>query len=220
MKVSVFPKELSAKIRKSGVIAVLVIDNADDAVPLAEALLAGGIVSMELTLRTPAAVAALKKIVQSTPEMSPGIGTILSPEQVGEVKAAGAAFGLAPGVNPQVVQAATSAGFPFVPGVATPTEIEMALGFGCRLLKFFPAENCGGLKYLESIAAPYAHLGCEYIPLGGLNQENMAEYLKNSAVSAVGGSWIAKREEIAQHKWQAITDKARKAVDAIKNIRG
>ncbi len=215
MRPDSFPQPLAAKIREAGILAVLVIDNADDAVPLAEALLAGGIRVMELTLRTPAAMAALEKILTQVPEMCAGIGTILEDEQVHAVQTAGASFGLAPGTNPAVLQAALTAGFPFIPGVATPSDIETALGFGCRLLKFFPAETGGGLKHLESMSAPYAHLDLRFIPLGGLDQENFAAYIRHPSIAAVGGSWIARRADIAQHHWQVITDRARRAVDTI-----
>ncbi|OGV59003.1 MAG: keto-deoxy-phosphogluconate aldolase [Lentisphaerae bacterium GWF2_52_8] len=220
MKNSIFPEELSEKLGKSGIVAVLVIDKPEDATPLAEALLSGGISMMELTLRTPAAIKALKMIVKNVPEMTPGIGTIISPEQVDEVKEAGAAFGLAPGSNAEVIRKTVEAGFPFIPGIATPSDIETALSFGCRILKFFPAETGGGLKHLESMSAPYAHLDIKYIPLGGLKEDNFPSYLKNPSVIAVGGSWLAKREEIAAHKWREITEKARKAVEIIKTMKG
>lgn len=220
MKPASFPEPLAAKIRENGILAVLVIDDAETAVPLAEALLAGGIRTMELTLRTPAAMAALARIVKHVPEMCAGIGTILEDWQVREAQAAGAAFGLAPGTSPGVLQAAAAAGFPFIPGVATPSDIEAALGFGCRLLKFFPAASGGGLAHLESMSAPYAHLGLRFIPLGGVDQDTFPVYLKHATVAAVGGSWIARRDEIAQRRWGLITDRASRAVELIQNIRG
>jgi 2-dehydro-3-deoxyphosphogluconate aldolase/(4S)-4-hydroxy-2-oxoglutarate aldolase len=155
------------KLQKSAIIAVLILDRVEDGVPLAEALLAGGVDAMELTLRTPAAIGALKEITAKVPEMLAGIGTILTTDQVKEVADAGAAFGVAPGMNPRIVEAALAAGLPFAPGICTPSDIERALEFERKFLKFFPAEPSGGLKYLESIAAPYAHLGVKYIPLGG-----------------------------------------------------
>ena len=136
----VFSAELRKKIREFGVIAVLVVDRAEDAVVLARTLVEGGVRAMELTLRTPAAVQALRAIRAEVPEMLAGIGTILTPDQVREVRDAGAAFGVSPGCNPRVVRAAMDAGLSFAPGVATPSDIEIALEMGCRLLKFFPAE--------------------------------------------------------------------------------
>ena len=161
-----FSATISQQLADTGVVAVLMIDDPADAVPVARALLAGGVNAMELTLRTPAALDALRAIRAGVPEMLAGIGTILTPEQVQDVAAAGAAFGVAPGVNRRVVMAATDLGLSFAPGVVTPSDVEAALELGCRLLKFFPAEPSGGLAYLKSLAAPFAHLGVRYVPLG------------------------------------------------------
>src|SRR6187431_1393962 len=148
-------RELFSSLERSGIVAVLIIEKADDAVPVAEALLTGGVDAMELTLRTPAALAALKEIRAKVPQMLAGIGTILTPDQVKQVVDEGGSFGVAPGMNPRVVEAALAAGLPFAPGICTPSDIERALEYDRKLLKFFPAELCGGLKYLEAIAAPY-----------------------------------------------------------------
>ncbi|MEI8247865.1 MAG: bifunctional 4-hydroxy-2-oxoglutarate aldolase/2-dehydro-3-deoxy-phosphogluconate aldolase [Lentisphaerota bacterium] len=217
---NLFSEKLTGRIEACGVIAVLVIDRVEDAVPLAKALLAGGIDVMELTLRTPAAIEALKEIKRNVPEMIAGIGTILTPEQVMEAKAAGAEFGVAPGMNSRVVAKAKDAGLPFAPGICTPSDIEAALEHGCRLLKFFPAETSGGLKHLKNMSAPYVHLGLKFIPLGGLDQNNLASYLADPSVAAVGGSWIAKRETIKANDWAAITAAAAKATETVKAIRG
>ena len=214
-----FSEKLTGRIEACGVIAVLVIDRAEDVVPLAKALLAGGIDVMELTLRTPAAIEALKEIKRNVPEMIAGIGTILTPEQVIEAKAAGAEFGVAPGMNPRVVAKAKEAGLPFAPGICTPSDIEAALEHGCRLLKFFPAETSGGLKHLKNMSAPYMHLGLKFIPLGGLDQNNLASYLAEPSVAAVGGSWIAKRETIKANDWAAITAAAAKANETVYSAR-
>ncbi len=217
---SQFPPDILERIESSGVIAVLILEEAEHAVPLAEALLTGGVTAMELTLRTPAAIPALKAICEKVPGMLAGIGTILTPEQVDEVVAAGAAFGVAPGLNPRVVKHAQSKGLPFAPGIATPSDIELAVELGCRELKFFPAEPSGGLPYLSSIAAPFAHLGVSFIPLGGINPENMTEYLANPAVPAIGGSWLAPRDLIEARDWPAITalaGEARTALDALES---
>ncbi len=215
-----FYEKLMSRLEACGVIAVLVIDRVEDAVPLAKALLAGGIDVMELTLRTPAAIDALKAIRRDVPELIAGIGTILTPDQVMEAKAAGAEFGVAPGMNPRVVAKAKEAGLPFSPGICTPSDIEAALEHGCRLLKFFPAETSGGLKHLKNMSAPYMHLGLKFIPLGGLDQNNLASYLSEPSVAAVGGSWIAKRETIKANDWAAITAAAAKATETVKSIRG
>ncbi|MBM3860766.1 MAG: bifunctional 4-hydroxy-2-oxoglutarate aldolase/2-dehydro-3-deoxy-phosphogluconate aldolase [Verrucomicrobia bacterium] len=214
-----FTQELTVRIQQAGVVAVLTVDDPQDAAPLSRALLAGGVDCIELTLRTPAAIDALKRIKAETPQVLIGIGTILTPAQVADVVVAGAAFGVAPGMNPRVVRAAQEAGLPFAPGVATPSDIEQALELGCRVLKFFPAEPSGGLKYLKSMAAPYAHLGLRFIPLGGLEARHLETYLADSIIPAVGGSWLAPRDLIQQGNWQQITENARQAVEIIHRIR-
>ena len=133
-----FDEGIAKKIEKCGVVAVLTVERAEDAVPLARALLEGGVEAMELTLRTPAAVDALRAVVADVPQMLAGVGTVLTPQQVATVREAGAAFAVAPGTSPTVLQAAKEVGLPFAPGVATPSEIEQALELGCRVLKFFP----------------------------------------------------------------------------------
>lgn len=215
-----FPDEISEHLYNSGVIAVLMIDDVADAVPLAQALLAGGVDGIELTLRTDVAMQALRSIRAELPEMMVGVGTILSPQQVREVKEAGASFGVSPGMNPRVVNEAVRLGLPFAPGVCSPTDIELALEQGCRLMKFFPSEPSGGLPYLRTIAAPFAHLGVKYIPLGGVNAENAERYLREPSVQALGGSWLAPRELIAKKNWEAITANAREASAIVKSVRG
>ena len=216
---SQFPQEMLDRIERCGVIAVLVIDQASHIVPLAKALLACGIDVMELTLRTPAAIDALRLVREEVPEMLAGIGTILQPDQLDAVVQSGAAFGVAPGLNPKVVLRAQELGLPFAPGVVTPTDIEAAIELGCRELKFFPAEPSGGIKYLRSMYAPYAHLGLKFIPLGGLNVSNMANYLFDAAVPAIGGSWIAPRKLIQNENWSAVIDNATEVRRITKELR-
>jgi len=211
---------LGQTIARAGVIAVLVIDREEDAVPLAKALLTGGVNIMELTLRTPAAIPALKRIRQETPQMIAGIGTILSKDQVTQAVDAGAAFGVAPGVNPAVVQFAQSQSLPFGPGIMTPTDIDQSVGLGCRLLKFFPAESSGGLKHLQNIAAPFLHLGLGFIPLGGINAANMGEYLSSPLITAVGGSWLAPKDLVNAGNWAEITRRAAEARAIVQKVRG
>ncbi|TXI83833.1 MAG: bifunctional 4-hydroxy-2-oxoglutarate aldolase/2-dehydro-3-deoxy-phosphogluconate aldolase [Cupriavidus sp.] len=212
-----FDPSLAAKIEKCGIIAVLIIDRVDDAVPLARALLAGGVNVMELTLRTPAAIDALKAITAEVPEMVAGVGTVLTPEQAKLAKESGAAFAVAPGFNPRVLAAAREQGISFAPGVLTPTDIELAVEGGCKLLKLFPAEPSGGLKYLKAVAAPYAHLGLKYIPLGGLNSANMGSYIADPLVAALGGSWLAPKDVIKAGKWDEITRLAKESTEIIAN---
>jgi len=206
-----FDSVLAEKISASRVIAVLVVDEVPHAVPLARALLEGGVDVMELTLRTPAAIDALKEIRQHVPQMTAGIGTILHIDQLHQAQEAGAAFGVAPGCNPRLLAAARAAGFSFGPGIATPTDVEIAVEHGCRLLKFFPAGQLGGLSYLRAMAAPYAHLGLRYVPLGGLTADNAGDYLRDPLIAAIGGSWIAPRDLIKAEAWDKITANARAA---------
>jgi len=192
----VIPDSISKRIESTGIVAVLVIDREEDGPDLAKALLAGGVDIMELTLRTPAAIGALRRIRAEVPDMLAGAGTVLTPAQVEEVKNAGAEFAVSPGLNPRVMQAAKEAGLPFAPGISTPSDIEQALEFDCRLLKFFPAEASGGLARLKAMSAPYQHLGVRFVPLGGVNEKNMSTYLADPLIAALGGSWLAPREAI------------------------
>ena len=200
------------RVSAAGVVAVLVLDREDDGPPVAEALMRGGVTAMELTLRTPAALGALRAIRREVPEMLAGIGTVLRPEQVTAVLEAGGAFGVSPGINPRVVEAALAQGLAFAPGVCTPSDIERALDYDRQVLKFFPAEVSGGLKYLQNIAAPYHHLGLRYLPLGGVGLLNMASYLRDPLVAGVGGSWLATRETIRDKKWETIREAAEAAI--------
>ena len=152
--------------------------------------------------------------------MLAGIGTILTTGQVDEVVGAGAAFGVAPGLNRKVVEYAQSKGLPFGPGIVTPSDIEQGIELGCRTLKFFPAETAGGLSHLKNMAAPYQHLNIDFIPLGGLNTTNMRDYLASPLISAIGGSWIAKRELIAAQDWNQIEANAREARQNADSVRG
>ena len=206
-----FSTELLDRIRAAGVIAVLVVDRAEDGVPLAEALVSGGVNAMELTLRTTAAFDVLKAVKAKVPQMLVGVGTVLMRDQVKQAADAGAAFGMAPGLNPKVVEEAARLGLPFAPGVATPSDIEAALELGCQELKFFPAEPLGGIRYLRTLASPYAHRKLSYIPLGGISADNVRDYLADPLVLAVGGSWIASQTLIQQRDWKTI---ARQAADA------
>lgn len=216
---SAFPDDLRLQLRQTGVIAVLMIERVEDAVPLARALLAGGVTAIELTLRTFAALQCLRRIRDEVPGMTIGVGTILTPEQANDAKDNGATFGVAPGMNPRVVAEAARIGLPFAPGVCTPTDIELAVEAGCRVLKFFPCEPCGGLPYLRTIFAPFAHLGVQFIPLGGVNAGNAATYLKEPSVLALGGSWLAPKDLIAKGDWAAITALAREATGIIQQAR-
>lgn len=212
--------EIKSRIQSSGVIAVIAIENAKDAVPMALALKKGGVSAIELTLRTPAALDCIRAIKSELPDILLGAGTVLTPAQADAAKEAGAAFAVAPGLNAKVVKHAASIGLPFAPGVMTPSDIELSLELGCSTMKFFPAEPAGGLKTLATMAAPYRHLDVQFIPLGGLSQSNMGEYLKSSLVAAIGGSWLAKTETISANDWASIEAAAAGAAAVVKSIRG
>lgn len=210
----------SARMAQSGVVAVVVIEHVEHAVPLGRALAAGGVTAVEVALRAPASMEALRALCAGVPELCIGAGTVLEVEQVEQVLGAGAAFAVAPGCTERVILAARDAGLPFSPGVATPSDIERAVGLGCRILKFFPAEPMGGLAYLRAAAAPFLHLGVRFIPLGGLRQGNALSYAQEPLVLALGGSWIAPPEAIRSADWAGIAARARAAVDVVREARG
>ena len=215
-----FPQELTLRVSKMGVVAVIIIDDPLDAVPLAQALKAGGITAIELTLRTPRALEAIKRIRAEMPDVLIGAGTVLNPGQLKEVKDAGAFFAVSPGCNPSTLRAAQDLGLPFAPGIANPSDIEIAIEHGCRLLKFFPAGTSGGLPHLAAMGAAFAHLGVKYIPLGGITIDTLGDYLKSPLVAAVGGSWLAKPEVIKAKDWAAITAAAAAATKVVQTVRG
>ncbi len=208
MKYEIFDRLASERI-----VPVIAIDNADDAVPLADALLAGGLSSAEVTFRTPAAAEAIARIAKERPQMLVGAGTVLSPETLKAAKDAGAKFAVAPGLNPRVVEAARELDMPFIPGVATPSEIEQGLSYGLDLLKLFPAEQLGGVKYLSAISAPYKHTGVKFMVTGGIKADGAKAWLELPVVAAVGGSWLATSKDIAAGKWAEIEALAREASD-------
>jgi 2-dehydro-3-deoxyphosphogluconate aldolase/(4S)-4-hydroxy-2-oxoglutarate aldolase len=194
------------------VVPVAVIDKVADAIPLADALLAAGLDVIEVTFRTAAAPDAIRAITQAHPTMLVGAGTLLDVTQVRQAKDAGAKFGVAPGLNPTIVKASLDAGMPFVPGVATASDVERALELGCKLQKLFPADVLGGVKLLKAFAGPYGHTGVKFIPLGGIHAQNMADYLALPIVAAIGGSWIVEKKLIAERKWAEITAGTRAAL--------
>jgi 2-dehydro-3-deoxyphosphogluconate aldolase/(4S)-4-hydroxy-2-oxoglutarate aldolase len=200
------------KILQIRVVPVAVIDDVADAVPLAEALVAGGVDIIEVTFRTPAAEESVREIIRHLPEMMVGAGTILNKEQLQRAFDAGVEFGVAPGLNEEVVVAASEMELPFIPGVMTPSDVEKGLSLGCKLQKFFPAEAAGGVGMLKALAGPYAHTGVKFIPLGGLTAGNMRDYLALPVVAAIGGTWLTERKLIAGKQWAKITELTAEAV--------
>lgn len=195
------------------VIPVIVIDHADDAVPLAEALLAGGLKIIEVTFRTAAAAEAIERIASKLPEMLVGAGTVVTPEQAKRAINAGSKFGLAPGTDPDTIAYFKDENIPFIPGIMTPTDIQTAYKAGCQYLKFFPAGAAGGPKLLKAMTAPYGNLGVKFCPTGGVSLDNMLEYLSMKEVFAIGGSWLATKEQIAGKDWAGITQQVKEALD-------
>jgi 2-dehydro-3-deoxyphosphogluconate aldolase/(4S)-4-hydroxy-2-oxoglutarate aldolase len=212
--------ELHQQINALGIVPVIAIDNPEDALPLADALLAGGLPIVEITFRTAAAAQVIHIIARERPGLLVGAGTVLTRENLQAAHAAGARFAVAPGLNPDIVAEAQRLGLPFVPGVATPSEIERALALGCATLKFFPAELLGGVEMINALTAPYGHTGVKFVPTGGVKLENLESYLACRAVAAVGGTWLAKKEDLAGARWADIANRCRAAVQVVKQVRG
>lgn len=208
------------RVAELGVVPVIAIDKAEHALPLADALIQGGLPVVEITFRTSAAAEVIRLLAKERPALLIGAGTVLTPETVQTAVSAGATFAVAPGLNPRVVQAAQEAGLPFVPGVANPSDIEAGLDLGCKLLKFFPAEALGGTKLLEALSAPYKHTGVRFMPTGGATPANLESYLKIDTVAAVGGTWIAKKEDLSEGRWEAIAQRCRDARAIVQKVRG
>lgn len=195
-----------------GVVPVIAIERASDAVPLADALLEGGLPVAEITFRTEAAADVLAAMRDARPELCIGAGTILDKPNLDRAIASGARFGLAPGYDPEIVDAAKAAGLPFCPGIMTPSDLTLAAARSVRLAKFFPAGVAGGPKALSGISAPFAHLGIRFIPTGGVTEATIGDWLAIRQVVAVGGTWIAKTEDIREGRFAEIAKNAKAAV--------
>ena len=202
--------EILAQLHQLGVIPVVAIQDAADALALGRALLEGGLPCAEITFRTAAAEGAIRRLAEAFPEMLVGAGTVLTVDQAQRAVAAGARFIVSPGFDVDVVDWCLAQGVAVTPGVATPTEINMALAKGLHVLKFFPAEALGGVKTLKAIAAPYGQV--RFIPTGGINPGNLASYLALPQVHACGGSWLASKQLIADGDFQTITQRTREAI--------
>ena len=193
-----------------GLIPVIKIENADDAVPLAKALIDGGLPAAEITFRTKCAAEAIKNITEAFPDMLVGAGTVLTTEQVDAAIAAGSKFLVSPGLNPKVTAYCLSKGVPMLPGCSNPSDVEAALELGLSTVKFFPAEAAGGLKMLKAMAAPYGQL--TFMPTGGINENNLLDYLKFNKIVACGGSFMVRDDLVKEKKWDEITALTRNAV--------
>jgi len=193
-------------------ICVAVIANPEDAVPLAEALTAGGLNIIEVTFRTEGAADSIRRIRAALPRMTVGAGTVLTPNQAAQAAEAGAQFLVAPGLDEAVLEAAFGRNVPYIPGVVTPTEVSRALNLKLKLLKFFPAEASGGVAMLKALAGPFAHTGVKFVPTGGITAATLPAYLALPSVAAVGGSWMAEKDLVTQHAWAKITALAAEAM--------
>jgi 2-dehydro-3-deoxyphosphogluconate aldolase/(4S)-4-hydroxy-2-oxoglutarate aldolase len=196
-------------------ICVAVIDQPEDAVPLTEALLAGGLNAIEVTFRTAGAADSIARIRQALPNAVVGAGTLLTADQVKQAVDAGSQFGVSPGLSEAVSKAAHENKMPLFPGVITPTEIIRALELGWKHLKFFPAEAAGGVAMLKALAGPFAHTGVQFVPTGGINAANLPDYLALPQVAAIGGSWMAERKLVTEKAWSIITALTAEAMKVI-----
>lgn len=202
--------EIYEKIHATGIIPVIAIDDAEKAVPLANALKEGGLPCAEVTFRTACAEQAIRNITENVPDMLVGAGTVLTTEQVDRAVDAGAKFIVSPGLNPKVVAYCVSKNIPIVPGCANPSDIEAAIELGLSVVKFFPAEAAGGLNMIKAMSAPYGNI--KFMPTGGIGEKNLNEYLAFNKILACGGSWMAKSDLINADKFDEIRDLTAAAV--------
>ena len=209
-------KELLLKIEALRVLPVIKIRRAESAEALAAALIAGGLPAAEITFRTDAAEESIRRMAKAYPEMLNGAGTVLTPDQADRAMAAGATFIVSPGLNPKVVEHCVKKGYPVIPGICTPSELECALGFGLEAVKFFPAEAAGGLKMIKAMSAPYGAV--RFMPTGGINQNNIKDYLAFPKVLCCGGSWMVPEDKLEAGDYEAITALVREAVELVKSI--
>ena len=196
-------------------ICVAVIDKADDAVPLTEALIAGGLNCVEVTFRTAGAAESIARIRKALPSAVVGAGTLLTADQVKQAVDAGAQFGVSPGLSEAVSKAAHAQSFPLFPGVITPTEVMQALELGWKHLKFFPAETFGGVNALKALSGPFGHTGVKFVPTGGITAATLPNYLAIPQVAAIGGSWMAEKKLVAEKDWAKITALTAEAMKVI-----
>ena len=198
-------------VLKTGpVVPVIVINNIDHAVPLAKALVAGGVKVLEVTLRTPVAIEAIRRIAEEVPGSVVGAGTVATEADLNAVTEAGGVFAISPGLTPTLLTAAINGPIALIPGISTASELMFGMEYGLREFKFFPAAAAGGIKMIKSIGGPFPQ--ATFCPTGGISPDNYKEYLSLKNVACVGGSWLAPTDALEQGDWQKITDIARKAI--------
>ena len=210
--------EVLKQIEKIGIVPVVVLEDTKDAEPLGKALCEGGLPCAEVTFRTDAAEESIRIMAEKFPEMLVGAGTVLTIDQVDRAVNAGAKFIVSPGLNPKVTAYCVEKGIPVTPGAANPSNVEQAIELGLDVVKFFPAEQAGGLSYIKAIAAPYT--GMKFMPTGGINAENVKEYLACDKILACGGSWMVKGDLIKAGEFDKITELVKEAANIVKEIRG
>jgi 2-dehydro-3-deoxyphosphogluconate aldolase/(4S)-4-hydroxy-2-oxoglutarate aldolase len=219
------PSEEAARIRRARldevlraapVVPVITIERGSDGVPLAQALVAGGLRALEITLRTPAAPAAARTIAETVPEAIVGIGTVLTPQDLETARDLGARFAVSPGASAGLLDAAAQGDLPFIPGVQTASELMAALARGFDVVKFFPAVPAGGIAALKALAGPFPQV--RFCPTGGVAEENFLDWLKLPNVASVGGSWLAPAADIRAGNWPAITARALRAVEMVRQL--
>lgn len=204
MKLTNIMESIIETLKRYKVIPVIAIEDPEKALYLADALIEGGLPIAEITFRTAVAAKVISALTKKRPELLVAAGTILTIDQLKQARDYGALFGVAPGLDVKLVEEAQKIVFPFIPGIMTPSEISVCLNYNLRLLKFFPAEPAGGVKFLKSIIGPFAHTGVMFSPTGGVNKENFKSYLEIPQVIAVGGTWVASKEDISAGNWSKI----------------
>jgi 2-dehydro-3-deoxyphosphogluconate aldolase / (4S)-4-hydroxy-2-oxoglutarate aldolase len=214
--VTVKQEKLATLFMQATIIPVLTIERVEDAVPLARALVAGGVRVLEVTLRTPVAIDAAKAMIAKVPEAVVGIGTILNADDFARAEDVDARFGISPGATPELLKAAAASGLPFAPGIATASELMLALSHGFNLVKFFPAEQSGGIKALRALAGPFPY--ARFCPTGGIGEGNAAAWLAEPNVVAVGGSWLCPPADIRSGNWSGITAMCQQAMKSLKPV--
>ncbi len=210
--------EMMLQFKKIGIVPVVVLNDCNDALPLGECLMEGGLPCAEVTFRTAAAEESIRRMAKAFPDMIVGAGTVLTTEQADRAIDAGAKFIVSPGFNSKVTEYVLKKGIPMTPGVCTPTEIEAAMSLGLDVLKFFPAEPSGGLKMIKAVCAAYVNL--QIMPTGGISPENVRDYLKYDRIVACGGSWMVNGSLIKEGKFSEIKTLVREAARIVKEIRG
>lgn len=206
------------QIQEIGIVPVVVLEDTKDAEPLAQALCDGGLPCAEVTFRTAAAEESIKIMTEKFPDMLVGAGTVITTEQVDRATAAGAKFIVSPGLNPAIVKYCVDNGILITPGCANPSDIEQAIAYGLEVVKFFPAEQAGGLPYIKAISAPYT--GIKFMPTGGINPENVQDYLSYNHILACGGSWMVKGDLVKAGNFDKIRELVKEAVEIVKESRG